>query len=194
MSSPNLLVIIASTRPGRIGLPIGQWVADAARRDGRFRVDIADLAEIDLPLMDEPNHPRLRTYTHEHTRAWSARVDAADAVLIVLPEYNHSYPATIKNALDYLSAEWAYKPAAIASYGGVSGGLRSAQALKPVLTALKMMPIPEGIVLSMPQASMVDRRFVPPPATEQAAVVALDELTRWMRALAPMREPVAVSA
>ena len=194
MPSPNLLIVIASTRPGRIGLPIGRWLEDAVRRDGRFRVDVADLAEIALPLMDEPSHPRLRKYTRDHTKAWSVRVEAADAVLIVMPEYNHSYPATIKNALDYLSAEWAYKPVAMASYGGVSGGLRAAQALKPVLTALKMIPIPEGIVLVMPQASLVDGQFLPNEATEQATIAVLDELMRWTRGLAPMREPAPVSA
>jgi NAD(P)H-dependent FMN reductase len=194
MSSPVLLVVIASTRPGRVGLPVGRWFEATARIDGRFRVDVADLADLDLPLMDEPNHPRFHRYVHDHTKAWSARVDAADAVVFVMPEYNHGYPAALKNALDYLSAEWASKPAAFVSYGGISAGVRAVQALKPVLTALRMMPIPEGVAIPFVGSLLKDGTFEPTPAVEHSAGVVLDELLRWTRALAPMREPVALPA
>lgn len=187
MPSPNLLVVIASTRPGRVGLPVGRWFEERAHADGRFRVDVADLAEMDLPFHDEPNHPRLHRYVHDHTKAWSARVDAADAVVFVMPEYNYGYSAPLKNALDYLSTEWASKPAGFVSYGGASGGMRAVQALKPVLTALKMMPIPEAVAIAGVHAQLVDGHFDATPATEQAAVTLLDELLRWSRALAPMR-------
>ncbi len=90
--------------------------------------------------MDEPHHPKLARYAHEHTRAWSAVVDRADAVVLVFPEYNHSFPATVKNALDYLHREWADKAVGLVSYGGASSGLRAAAALKPVLTCLRMVP------------------------------------------------------
>ena len=95
---PRLLIIIASTRPGRAGLPIGEWVRDQALAHGGFELDVADLAAIDLPLLDEPNHPRLHQYTHAHTFAWSARVAAADAIIFVMPEYNHGFNAALKNA------------------------------------------------------------------------------------------------
>ena len=118
----TLKVIIASTRPGRLGEPIGTWVAAAAAEAGAFdRVEILDLAEIDLPLMNEPHHPRLRTYVHDHTKRWSQAVDEADAFLIVAPEYNYAITAPMKNALDYLSAEWAFKPVGLVTYGGASG-------------------------------------------------------------------------
>src|SRR5690242_5860222 len=84
----RLLIIIASTRPGRVGLPVGQWFSERAREHGGFEVSVADLAELALPFMDEPNHPRLRLYTHQHTKEWSALVDAADAFVFVSPEYN----------------------------------------------------------------------------------------------------------
>jgi NAD(P)H-dependent FMN reductase len=90
---PTLTVIIGSTRPGRAGLPIAEWFVERARKHGGFRVEVADLAEIDLPLLDEPNHPRLRKYTKQHTRDWSARIERADAVVFVTPEYNYGYPA-----------------------------------------------------------------------------------------------------
>src|ERR1700750_882473 len=107
---PNLTVIIASTRPGRAGLPIGTWFAERARAHGGLHVSlaasVAALTCMKLPLVDEPEHPRLRRYRHRHTRDWSARVDAADAFVMVTPEYNHGYPAPLKNAIDYLHEEW----------------------------------------------------------------------------------------
>ena len=98
-----------------------------------------------LPLFDEPKHPRLQQYAHQHTKDWSASVSRADAFVFVTPEYNHSFPASLKNALDYLSMEWADKPVGLASYGGVSAGLRAATALKPILAALRMVPVVEAV-------------------------------------------------
>src|SRR5215210_5486798 len=121
----QLTVIIASTRPGRKGKVIAHWFVERARHDGRFEIDVADLAEIDLPFLDEPKHPRLREYTHQHTKDWSARVDAADAFVAVHPEYNYAINAPLKNAFDFLHHEWAGKPIGFVSYGGRSSGLRA---------------------------------------------------------------------
>src|SRR5450755_2540666 len=107
---PKLLTIIASTRPGRVGLPVAMWFQDRAQAHGGFELELVDLYELDLPLLDEPNHPRLQKYTKEHTQAWSSIVDSADAVAIVTAEYNCGYPAALKNAIDYLHHEWRYKP------------------------------------------------------------------------------------
>jgi len=98
---PRLTIVIASTRPGRAGRPIAEWFADRARTHGAFDVHVADLAEIALPLLDEPHHPRLRRYEHQHTKDWSATVEASDAFVFVTAEYNHGYPAALKNAVDY---------------------------------------------------------------------------------------------
>src|SRR5690349_1565578 len=102
----RLLVIIASTRPGRLGLPIAGWAVSEIEKYGGFEVDVADLALMDLPMLDEPHHPRHRTYTRAHTIAWSRRVDAADAILVVTPEYNYAMPGSLKNAFDFLFHEW----------------------------------------------------------------------------------------
>lgn len=102
-SLPRLAIIIASTRPGRAGLPIGQWIYERAVAHGGFDVELIDLAAINLPFMDEPQHPRLRQYVHQHTKDWSAMIDAADAFLFVTPEYNYGLTAPLKNAIDYLS-------------------------------------------------------------------------------------------
>ncbi|GAA0284577.1 NAD(P)H-dependent oxidoreductase [Cryptosporangium japonicum] len=185
----RLQIIVASTRPGRVGLPVGQWVEAAAGKHGGFdEVDLTDLAELDLPLMDEPNHPRLARYTKDHTKEWAARVGAADAYVFVLAEYNHSYTAGVKNAVDYLHNEWQYKPAGLVSYGGVSAGLRAAQAFKPVLLSLKMVPIVEGVMIPFVGQSLDDERVFTPNETVQASADAmLDELGRWSGALSSLR-------
>jgi len=96
----SLQIIIASTRPGRAGGPIGQRFAGQCRRDGRFAVAVTDLAELALPMLDEPQHPRARQYVHEHTRSWSRTVGGADCFAFVMPEYNHGFSAPLKNAID----------------------------------------------------------------------------------------------
>ena len=88
--------------------------------------------------MDEPNHPRLRQYTKQHTKDWSAKVEAADAFVFVMPEYNYGFNAPLKNVIDYLNQEWAYKPVGFVSYGGVASGTRAVQMIKQVVTTLKM--------------------------------------------------------
>lgn len=186
----KLQVIIASTRSGRAGHHVGAWFDAVARRHGGFEVELVDLAEVDLPLLDEPNHPRLGTYVHAHTKAWSATVERADAYVFVTPEYDHLPPASLVNALQYLVREWAYKPVAFVSYGGVSGGTRGAQVTKQLAVALKMMPIPEAVNVPF-FAQHLDREagtFDPGEVQEQAAGVMLDELLRWAEALRPLRE------
>src|SRR4051794_22666851 len=103
---PTLAIVIGSTRPGRAGLPIADWFAGVARRHGGVDVEGAGPAAVAPPLPDEPHHPRLRQYTKPHTKAWSAIIDRADAVVFVTPEYNYGYPAALKNAIDYLHEEW----------------------------------------------------------------------------------------
>jgi len=185
----NLLVIVGSTRPGRAGLPVGKWFIDRARRQPGVNVTVADLAELNLPLLDEPNHPRLRQYVNRHTKEWSATVDAADAIVIVTPEYNHSYPAAVKNAIDYLHHEWQYKPVGFVSYGGVSAGTRAVAALKPVVSVLKMVPVAENVNIPF-HAQFIDDGVVEPnDVMNDAADAMLAELVRVNAALATLREP-----
>jgi NAD(P)H-dependent FMN reductase len=176
---PNLTIIIGSTRPGRSGAAIAQWFTERAKEHGGFDVTVADLAEIGLPLLDEPNHPRLGQYTREHTREWSAIADAADAFVIVTPEYNAGYPAALKNAIDYLHHEWQGKSVGFVSYGGNSAGTRSVQQLKQVVTQLRMLPVDEGVSIQhFTQLLDSDGAFRPNAAVQQAAGTMLDELVR----------------
>ncbi len=142
---PRLHVVIASTRPGRTGPAVADWFTGIAEKHGGFDVHVVDLAEVGLPLLDEPHHPAERNYTHQHTKDWSASVDAADAFVFVAPEYNYGINAALKNAIDYLYFEWQYKPVGIVSYGNTSAGLRAAQMTKQVVTTLKMMPVTESV-------------------------------------------------
>jgi NAD(P)H-dependent FMN reductase len=184
----NLLVIVGSTRPGRAGLPISQWFTEQAARHDGVNVTVADLAELNLPLLDEPNHPRLRQYLNRHTKAWSALVDASDAIVVVTPEYNHSYPAPLKNAIDYLHQEWQYKPVGFVSYGGVSAGTRAVAALKPVVSVLKMVPVAENVNIPF-HTQFIDDGVVEPNETmTQAADAMVNELARVEAALHPLRE------
>jgi NAD(P)H-dependent FMN reductase len=192
---PNLTIIIGSTRPGRAGAAIAQWFAARAKDHGGFDVTVVDLAEVDLPLLDEPNHPRLRQYTHQHTKDWSAIIDAADAFVIVTPEYNYGYPAALKNAIDYLHHEWQHKPVGFVSYGGVAAGTRAVQQLKQVVTTLRMLPVFDSVNIPF-HTQFLDSDGVlrPNEVMDKAADTMLDELVRTEAALRPLRpaaEPVA---
>ena len=189
MSRPTLMILIASTRPGRVGLPVGQWFRDHAIAHSGFEVEVADLATLNLPCMDEPSHPRLRQYIHQHTKNWSALVTAADAFVFVMPEYNYGFNAPLKNAIDYLHTEWAYKPVGFVSYGGVSAGTRAVQMIKQVVTTLKMAPLPEAVSIPFVTQFINDDGVVQANGTmEGAATTMLDEMGRWAEALRPLRE------
>ena len=192
---PRLLVIIGSTRPGRAGLPVAQWFVDQAKRGGGFDVEVADLAELDLPMMDEPNHPRLGQYTQQHTKDWSARVAEADAIVMVTPEYNYGYPAALKNAIDYLHNEWADKPVGFVSYGGVAAGTRAVQQLKQVVTTLKMVPVVESVNIPFFFPLLDDEGRLEANETMICAADAmLDELARLEPALRLLRQQRARAA
>jgi NAD(P)H-dependent FMN reductase len=188
----RLAIIVGSTRPGRVGPVFAEWLRAAAGEHGKFEPVLADLVEFNLPILDEPHHPRLGKYEKAHTKAWSQAVGAADAFVFVMPEYNYFAPPSVVNAVDYLVREWAYKPAGFLSYGGISGGMRSVQSLKPLLTTLKVMPIPEAIVLPAFAQHLDDKgHFTPNDMAATSATTMLDELHRWSVALKPMRQPAA---
>ena len=186
----KVLVIVASTRPGRLGRPVADWFLDTIRSDAARAgtvVEVADLAEIGLPLLDEPEEPSSGVYHHEHTRAWSRRVAAADAFVIVTPEYNYGMPAALKNALDFLYHEWAWKPVGFVSYGNTSAGTRSVQMTKQVVTTLRMMPIGATVALRIAD-NIRDAQVLRGDARrDSTARGVLAELSRVAHALRPLR-------
>ncbi len=185
----KLHIIIGSTRPGRVGPSIAKWFHEAAKAHGAFDAVLVDIADFKLPVFDEPEHPAKKHYTKDHTKAWAASVDAADAYVFVTPEYNYFAPSSLVNALDFLVQEWKYKPAGIVSYGGVSAGLRAAQAVKGLLTALRIMPIPEGVAIPnfFEHIDKASGTFKSNPLMDASVKTMLDELAKWSTALKPMR-------
>ncbi len=186
--SLKLQTIICSTRPGRVGPSVGRWFNDFAAQHGKFDAQLIDLADFDLPIYDEANHPRTQKYEHAHTKAWAQSVAAADAYAFVLPEYNFCPPPSFFNALNYVYHEWNYKPCGFVSYGGVSGGLRSVQGAKQMVTTLKMMPMVESVAIPM-VASLIDenKTFNSNELIDASAQSMLDEMHKWAQALASMR-------
>jgi NAD(P)H-dependent FMN reductase len=167
------MIIVGSVRPGRVGLPIAEWVRAEAEKTGKFEIDFADLAEINLPFMDEPNHPILRNYTKQHTIDWSARVDAAEAFIFVTPEYNYSFSPALKNALDFLNKEWWRKPLGFVSYGGVSGGTRGVADIMTITAALGLVRVGANVELNFGGKQVVDGVFQP---GEKESAIILKEL------------------
>jgi NAD(P)H-dependent FMN reductase len=185
---PKLHVVICSTRPNRVGPSVAAWIHGFALEHGKFNVELIDLANFDLPVFDEPEHPRLKKYQHEHTKKWSASVEAADAFVFVTPEYNFGPPPSLLNALNYLYVEWNYKPATFVSYGGISGGLRAVQMEKQTLSALKMVAVLESVTIPMVAQQLdANRKFTPTDAQSRSATAMLDELLRWANALKVLR-------
>ena len=184
----NLKIIIASTRPGRKAPIIASWFTEIAMKHPEFNVEVLDLAVINLPFLDEPEHPRFQRYQHQHTKDWSATINAADAFVIVTSEYNYGYPATIKNAIDFLSKEWQYKAVGFVSYGGVSGGTRAVQMLKGVITAVDMMPISMAVhIPAFTKHIDENGKFINDPGLDKSADMMLNELYQWAVALKTMR-------
>ena len=184
---PRLGVVLASVREGRAGAAVADWVLEQSRAHGGFEVELVDLKAVDLPLLREPHHPRLKKYTDPKTKAWSRTVEALDAFVLVTPEYNHGTPAALSNALDHLYSEWSYKVATFVSYGGISGGVRSVQMTKPRLLAFNMMPIVEAVPIPFVAKQIHDGRFAAADAQVKALNAALDELLRWTAALSALR-------
>lgn len=184
----RLKIIVTSTRTGRKGPAIADWIYKKAKKEKKFKVELLDLAEIKLPFLDEPEMAILQKYKHAHTIKWSKTIDAAEAFIIVTPEYNNSYPAPIKNALDFLFKEWNYKPVGFVSYGGIAGGTRSVQALKTVIDSLKMVPVKEAVNIPFFEKHLdVDMNFVSSKEFDKSAETMFKELLKWTSALKKMR-------
>jgi len=189
---PLLMIIVSSTRPNRVGRAVADWAFAQAEAHGGFDLDLVDLAELDLPFLDEPKHPRFADYAHDHTKECSARVTAADAFVFVMAEYNHSFTAPLKNAIDFLHREWAYKPVAYVGYGGVAAGTRAIQAIKPVCTSVRMVPVVDAVYIAW-VGQQIDEQgaFTSNESLEASAKVMLDELGKLDAALSPLRRPTA---
>jgi NAD(P)H-dependent FMN reductase len=185
VSDLRIGIIVGSTRPGRKGLDVASWVKRTAQADG-VEFEIVDLVDFELPLLDEPLPASSGQYQHAHTKRWSAKIDEFDGYIFVTAEYNHSIPGTLKNALDFLSAEWHNKAAGIVSYGSM-GGVRANEHLRQVLAELEIADVRQNVLLSLFTDWKDFTTFT--PAEQHAAELAnqVGQLAAWARALKPLR-------
>ncbi|MET7966184.1 NAD(P)H-dependent oxidoreductase [Micromonospora sp. NPDC005305] len=171
----QLAVIIASTRTGRFGETVGRWFVTRAQQHDDLKLDVIDLYDLQLP--DSLEHS-------PHAAAYTARIDAADAFVIVTPEYNHGYPAALKRAIDAVRAEWQAKPVGFVSYGGLAGGLRAVEQLRQVFAELHAVGIRDTVSFHMAHGQFEsDGRLHDPHAANTAAATLLRQLAWWARAL-----------
>jgi len=176
---PLIKIITGSVRPGRFNTQPTQWLLAEAKKRTDMDVKVLDLAEINLPFLDEPESPKSHNYTKEHTKAWSKEIAEADGFVLVTPEYNHSYSPVLKNALDFLWHEWTYKPVTYVSYGTV-GGTRAVEHLRGVAGELKMYDLRENVVLTEYWHNMDEKgQFKFDERHAKSAKVMLDELVFW---------------
>ncbi len=183
----RVAVITGSTRPGRQAEAVARWVHEVAAGGTTADVELVDLAEQALPHLDEPLPPLAGHHEHAHTRAWAAVIAGFDAFVFVTPEYNHSMPGALKNAIDFLYGEWNDKAAGFVSYG-VDGGLRAVEHLRGVMGELKVADVRTHVVLTFAD-DFEDHVFAPSGGRDAEVVELLDEVVRWAAVLRPLRSP-----
>ena len=181
-------IILGSTRPGRKGEQVARWVLDIASRREDATFELVDLLDYPLPHLDEPMPPSRGQYQNQHTRDWAARIASFDGFVIVTPEYNHSTSGVLKNAIDYLFAEWNNKAVGFVSYGAV-GGARAAEHLRLVAGELKMADVRTNVALSMFHDFQDFTRLVPGEHQATTLGTLIDEVISWSTALAHLRTP-----
>ncbi|MET9878955.1 NADPH-dependent FMN reductase [Actinacidiphila glaucinigra] len=182
----RIAVILGSTRPGRIGEGVAQWVYENAALRGDAEYELVDVADYALPLLDEPVPPSMGRYSRPHTFAWAEKIGSFDGYVFVTAEYNHSIPGALKNAIDYLFAEWNNKAAGFVAYGSV-GGTRAVEHLRLVMAELRVATVRAQVALSLFRDFADMSRFEPGPRRAGELGIVLDEVVAWSEALAPLR-------
>ncbi len=184
-------IILGSTRPGRFGEQPARWLHElTASRDAQY--ELVDVAAAGLPLLDEPVPPKMKQYANEHTKKWSQTIDQYDGFVFVTAEYNHSVPAALKNAIDYLFYEWNYKPVSFVSYGSAAGGARSVEHWRGIAAELKMFDINEHVMLHNLWGDLNDKgeyQFSDAQASDAQAM--LEQLEFWAGVMKPARQQLA---
>ncbi|WP_405633671.1 NAD(P)H-dependent oxidoreductase [Streptomyces sp. NBC_00016] len=181
-------IIVGTTRPGRLGPQIAQWVETSAKTRAEADFEIVDLADYDLPLFDEPRVPRLGDYEHAHTRAWSARIARLDGFVFVTPEYNWSIPAVLKNAIDFIYTEWNNKAAGFIGYGSNVGGARAVEHLRQIAGAVQLATVHTQVNLSLWTDCENFTTFTPAEGHDAVLQRMLTEVIALTNALAPLRQ------
>jgi NAD(P)H-dependent FMN reductase len=182
----RIAIILGSTRPGRNGEAVANWVYDIANQRDDAEYELVDIAEYHLPHLDEAIPPSLGQYTQPHTKAWASKIDSFDGFVFVTPEYNHSTSGALKNAIDFLYKEWNNKAAGFVSYGSV-GGARAVEHLRLVMGELQVADVRAQVALSLFTDFKDFAQFEPAPHQVQAVGTVLDQVVAWSGALAALR-------
>lgn len=182
----KIAIIIGSTRPGRNGESVARWVLEHAEKRDGVEYELVDLAEWNLPHLDEPMPAAAGQYANDHTKAWAAKIAEFDGYLFVTPEYNHSTSGALKNAIDFVGSEWYNKAAGFVSYG-VFGGARAVEHLRLVLSQLQVATVSAFVGLSL-QHDFENWSLKPTAAAEAGLTPLFDQLESWSAALATVRD------
>jgi len=182
----TIAIILGSTRPGRNGEAVARWVYDIAKQRSDADYELVDLVDYNLPHLDEVAPPSLGQYTKPHTLAWAAKIASFDGYVFVTPEYNHSTSGALKNAIDFLYAEWNNKAAGFVSYGSV-GGTRAVEHLRLVMAELQVATVRAQVALSLFTDFVNFSEFTPAAHQADGVGVLLDQVVAWSTALAPVR-------
>jgi NAD(P)H-dependent FMN reductase len=186
-------IILGSTRPNRNGEQVAKWVHEIASGRGGAEFELVDLRDYPLPHLDEPLPPSMGQYQNDHTREWADKIGSFDGFVIVTPEYNHSTSGVLKNAIDYLYAQWNNKAVGFVSYGAV-GGARAAEHLRLIAGELQMADVRQQVALSLLTEFENFTEFKPGDYNRAALETLLDQVIAWSSALAPLRQPTATVA
>ena len=182
----RIAIVTGSTRPGRVNEAVARWVHDIANKRSDAQFELVDIADYGLPLLDEPVPPSMGQYSHEHTRAWAAKIASFDAYVFVTPEYNHGISGALKNAIDYLYKEWNDKAAGFVSYGSM-GGARAVEQLRLVMAELQVATVRAQVMLSLFTDFENFTTFKPHARHEAAVNAMLEQVIAWGTALQGVR-------
>jgi NAD(P)H-dependent FMN reductase len=186
VSELKIAVILGSTRPGRNGKAVADWVVAKAEGRAGASYELVDLLDYPLPHLDEPIPPSVGQYAGEHTKAWSATIAQYDGFVFVTPEYNRSTSGVLKNAIDYLYAEWNNKAVGFVGYGSV-GGTRAIEHLRGISAELQMADVRQQLSFSLFTDFENFSEFRPGPQHDDAVTVLFDQVEAWAGALKPLR-------
>ncbi len=179
MSVPRIHVILGSSRQGRFGEHVARWFVDVANTRDDVEVELIDLRDWPLPFLDTPVPPMMGNYADPATRRWAQKVATADGYVLVTPEYNHGYPAVLKNALDHVYAEWGRKPVGFVGYGGPAGGIRAVEQLRQVVVELQMVPLRHQVIIPRVYMAFDEDGKLRDDSPARDAHAVLEELAWW---------------
>lgn len=183
----KLAIIIGSTRPGRVGAGVARWAYEIASKRGDAEFELVDIEDFNLPLLDEPNPPAQGKYTKDHTKRWAAKIDSFDGYVIVTPEYNHGTSGALKNAIDFVYAEWNNKAAGFVGYGS-AGGVRAVEHLRQIMAEVQVATVRGQVMLSLFTDFENYTDFKPHPRHEKSLNQMIDQVIAWGGALKTLRE------